>query len=335
MGYLSFLRDERLYLLAFGLTAAGFVASLRTILEYYRDQCEIKPQEPKTQYITQDTEDSLKSSTLASLLDHYNYSIRETALKIVAGRAANDRATIDELLWGITLEDYDERAMYLKALVWAIEDNAFQDPLSVLNTPKAYEALVRSLELSLEHSYSDKLDDPLYDEYYLRDSLERRCLMILLQLAKKYTIDKVIEARFVERWLAKQAWGDSVEERRRNYADYVERKKNRLRDLCYLIRASKIGRRALVDAKLITRTRRSKRDKSEAIKVLLEISVDGDEPEGIRVHAGPSEPMPRVVEQSAAEQRLRRRHREAMVLNDGTHSLGRGDIIQREHDSNG
>lgn len=123
MGYLSFFRDERLYLVAFGVTAIGFVASVRTILEYYRDQCEVKPQEPKTQYITQDTEDSLKSSTLASLLDHYNYSIRETALKIVAGRAANDAATIDELLWGITLKDYDERAMYLKALVWAIEDS--------------------------------------------------------------------------------------------------------------------------------------------------------------------------------------------------------------------
>lgn len=123
MGYLSFLRDERLYLLAFGVTAVGFVASLRTILEFYRDECEVKPQEPKTQYITQDTEDSLKQTTLESLLGHYNYSIRETALRIVAGRAANDKATFDELLWGITLKDYDERAMYLKALVWAIEDS--------------------------------------------------------------------------------------------------------------------------------------------------------------------------------------------------------------------
>lgn len=205
----------------------------------------------------------------------------------------------------------------------------------MLNTPKAYEALVRSLELSLEVSYKDKLDDPLYDEYYLRDSLERRCLMILLQLSKKYTIDRVIEAGFVERWLVKQSWGESVEERRRNYVSYVDRKKNRLRDLCYLIKSSKIGRRALVDAKLIMRTRRSKRDKSEAIKVILEISADGNAPESIRVHADQAEPVPRVVEQSAEEQRLRRRNREAMVLNDGTHSLGRSDIIQREHDSNG
>lgn len=196
----------------------------------------------------------------------------------------------------------------------------------MLNTPQAYISLVRSLELSLGHSYSDKLDDPLYDEYYLRDPQERRCLMILLQLAKKYTIDNVIEAGFVERWLAKQSWGDSTTERRRNFADYLERKKNRLRDLCYLVKASKAGRRALVDAKLVSRTRKSKREKPESVKVILEINVDDD---------GHAEAVPRVVEQSAEEQRLRRRNREAMVLNDGTHSLGRGDIIQREHDTNG
>jgi hypothetical protein len=33
---------------------------------------------------------------------------------------------------------------------------------------------------------------------------------------------------------------------------------------------------------------------------------------------------------SSEEEHIRRRHREAMVLNDGTRPLGRGDIIQRE-----
>jgi hypothetical protein len=35
-------------------------------------------------------------------------------------------------------------------------------------------------------------------------------------------------------------------------------------------------------------------------------------------------------DQSSEEEHIRRRHREAMVLNDGTRPLGRGDIIQRE-----
>jgi len=35
-------------------------------------------------------------------------------------------------------------------------------------------------------------------------------------------------------------------------------------------------------------------------------------------------------DQSSEEEHIRRRHREAMVLNDGTRPLGRDDIIQRE-----
>jgi hypothetical protein len=45
-----------------------------------------------------------------------------------------------------------------------------------------------------------------------------------------------------------------------------------------------------------------------------------------------SEPLVlRAREHSVEEQRLRRQHREAMVLNDGTRPLGREDIIERDH----
>ncbi|KAI0135527.1 hypothetical protein F4814DRAFT_401543 [Daldinia grandis] len=332
MGFPSFLRDERLVTVGLGLATMGFLIGMRTILEYYRDEAEIKPTPPKTQYITQETEDSLKSDTLESLLGHYNFAIRDTALKIIAGRAVNDAPTIYSLLWGITREDYDERMEALRALAFAMEDKeTYQEPLNMLNTPKAYSALVRSLELSVDDVKHEKLDDPLYDEYYLRDIGERRCLMLVSQLIHRYDVDKIVEAGFVEKWLARQPWGEGEEERQNNFAMYLDRRKNRISDICFHLKTTRAGRTALQKAKLTTKSRRSKRDRSNRIKVVLEIDMTNEDDQDDALRA---ELVPRVNDQSAEEQRLRRRHREAMVLNDGTHSLGRSDIIEREHDSN-
>ncbi|KAI0383821.1 hypothetical protein F5Y04DRAFT_22013 [Hypomontagnella monticulosa] len=327
----SYLKDDRLIAVGLGLTTVGFLFAMRSILEYYRDEAEIKPTPPKTQYITQDTEDSLKIGTLESLLGHYNFSIRDTALKIIAGRAVNDSLVIHELLWGITREDYDERMEALRALAFAMEDkDTFQEPLSVLNTPRAYSALVRSLELCLGDVEHEKLDDPLHDEYYLRDIGERRCLMLISQLVHRYSIKRLAESKFVEKWLAKQPWGDSDEERQNNFAMYMERRKNRISDICYHLRKHQKGKKDLFKAKLISRMNLERRERSDHIKVVLEISMTNEDGDEVTSRTGH---VPRVNDQTAEEQRLRRRHREAMVLNDGTHSLGRSDIIEREHDS--
>ena len=110
------IRDDRVVLLGFGLGAFGLVSIIRAVLSVWRDDAEIKIPQPKTQYITQETEDSLKLGTLDTLLGHYNYAIRETAAKIISDRAVNDGSTIDTLLWGITREDYDERMRSLRTL---------------------------------------------------------------------------------------------------------------------------------------------------------------------------------------------------------------------------
>ncbi|KAK7756836.1 hypothetical protein SLS62_001281 [Diatrype stigma] len=332
----------------------------------------------------------------------------------------------------------------------------YHDPLSVLNTPRGYSALVRSLELCLDDVEHEPLDDPLYDEYYLRDVNERRCLLLVYKLIHKYGVDRLIEARFIERWLAKLPWTrrkskskgksksnksrkgdgsgsskdrekdkdadkdvldagkennigndngnndddyDDDDERRKNFARYLERKRNRISDICQHLTETRAGRRALVRARLLAKSKskrppRRRPDRSgEHIKVVLEISMADDGPDGsnentntnlntIENGSGNLENdapdnnnnnnnnnnhssivsrraavtdeegeedvdeeededwdadghlVSRVVDRSAAGQRLRRRHREAMVLNDGTHPPGRGDIIEREHDSN-
>ncbi|KAF2970921.1 hypothetical protein GQX73_g2688 [Xylaria multiplex] len=330
MGLFSFMRDERFVAVSFGLATVGCIAAMHAILLHSRDKAEIQPTQPKTQYITQDTEDSLKLNTLDTLLQHYNFAIRDTTLRIIAGRAVNDNSAIDHLLWGITRKDYDERMRSLRALTFALEDTSYRNSLvAALDTPKGYGAIVRSLELSLDDVKHEKLDDPLYDEYYLRDIGEQRCLLLVTMLIHHHGVGKLVEAQFIEKWLAKQPWGDTDEARRKNFALYMDRKKNRISEICLHLRSSKVGRKALVRAKLTTKLRKPRRDN---IKVVLEISMsnEGDS----TIETSQIELVPRVNDQSVEEQRLRRRHREAMVLNDGTHSLGRGDIIEREHDSN-
>jgi hypothetical protein len=337
MGILSYARDERVVFVGLGLATVGFIGAMRYALDYYREEAEIRPKSPKAQYITQETEDALKPETLEMLLDHYNFSIRDTAVKIVAGRALNDPAAVEHLLWGITRPDYEERMKSLRALAFVVEDrDLIQDPLKVLDTPKAYSALVRSLELSLGDKKREKLDDPLWDEYYLRDAGERRCILLVALLIRNYGVDMIIAAKFVDKWLVKQNWGDTDEERQITFSQYMDRRRNKISDICSYLRATKAGRKALRQAKLLGKGRSGLRERpGNNIKVILEISMSNEDENGNEIQESiQAELVPRVVEQSAEEQRRRRRHREAIVMNDGTHSLGRDDIIEREHDSN-
>lgn len=114
--FMSFARDERVVLVTIGVATFSIVSTMVTILTIIRDDNEIPPAEPKTQYITQDTEDALQSETLDKLLTHPNYSIRDIANKILCDRAINDPETTHFLLYGITRPDYDERMKCLRAL---------------------------------------------------------------------------------------------------------------------------------------------------------------------------------------------------------------------------
>lgn len=130
MSLLNYARDERVLIV--GLTAAivGVVTTARMLLTQVRDKAEIKPPQPTTQYITQETEDSLKPTTLDTILGHYNYAIREIAAKIVCDRAVNDGESVDYLLWGITRPDYDERMKCLRTLAFITDPrtNYHHDP---------------------------------------------------------------------------------------------------------------------------------------------------------------------------------------------------------------
>ncbi|KAF7559788.1 hypothetical protein G7046_g4377 [Stylonectria norvegica] len=339
---LSFARDERVILMSIGLATFGLVSTVFTALTVLRDDNEIPPTQPKTQYITQDTEDSLQLETLEKLLGHPNYSIREISIKILCDRAINDAETTHYLLFGITRPDYDERMRCLRALALltgqtiglSTFSRSFElrltvpglDGLAKLNNPKAYAALVRSLELCLDDGERPKLNDNHWDEYYLRDMAERFCLMFVLELINKYGVSMLLKAGFVEKWLARQDWGDEPAEQRHNFQEYMKYKNNRIVDIVARIRHSRRGLKALEKAGLMDKEI-TRRRIHELPDLIMEIEED--------VAGGPllEQQIPRTREHSAEEQRLRRQHREAMVLNDGTRPLGREDIIEREHSS--
>lgn len=121
--------------LTLGVVGLLVVGQLAT--KYWRDEAEFKPVLPKTQYITQDTEDSLELNTLDTLLGHYNYLIRETAAKIICDRAVNDPSTLEILLWGITREDYDERMKNLRALAVITDPSKFVLELLITNRARS------------------------------------------------------------------------------------------------------------------------------------------------------------------------------------------------------
>ena len=115
-GITSLARDERVILLSIGLATFGVVSTMVTALIVIRDDSILPKAQPKTRYITQDTEDALEVDTLEKLLEHPSYSVREIATKILCDRSVNSQETIRRLLYGITRPDYNERIQSLRAL---------------------------------------------------------------------------------------------------------------------------------------------------------------------------------------------------------------------------
>lgn len=198
------------------------------------------------------------------------------------------------------------------------------DTMPLLNTPKAYWAFIRSLQHCMNDVEHEKLDDKYFDEYALRDMAEKLCLMFVSQLLGKYGATQIVKAGFVEKWLAKQKWGETTEERETNFFNYMC-KQNRITDICQRLQESLIGREALEKARLISK---GIPGVEQGFSMIIQVQS-----EQVDVDGANAEPTPRNLEQSAEEQRLRHRHREAMVLNDGTHPLDRSNIIEREHNS--
>ncbi len=123
MAFLTLLRDERLVIAALAAASVSMLFAMKSILTTVLDSNVVEPVQPKTQYITQETEDSLQLDTLEKLVGHPSYSVREVAIKILADRAVNDEASINFLLYGITQTNYEHRMKCLRALALLMRQN--------------------------------------------------------------------------------------------------------------------------------------------------------------------------------------------------------------------
>lgn len=211
-------------------------------------------------------------------------------------------------------------------------DGECEDTIGHLHIWKAYSAMVRSLELSLDPE-QETLDSEDWDEFPLRDMAEKTCLMFLSQLVNRFDAEKLVKAKFVEKWLAKQNWGCTEAERRRNFALYMDRRNNRLTDILVALRACHSGREALENAGLMQRASPEDLDPEDSIPLIQRLNamlpsnlnvsnLEEDDPTRLLIRS-------LQTAQSIEEHRMRHRHREAMVLNDGSRPVNSEDIIQR------
>ncbi|KAL2072841.1 hypothetical protein VTL71DRAFT_12184 [Oculimacula yallundae] len=309
--------NDRLFTLGLACAAGAVIWAMREMLIYYRDEAAILPFENKPQYITQEVEDSLKLSTLNKLLDSPSHLIQETTAIIICERALHDEAAINALLWHITRPDHASREQGIRALTMMMNSSTVQK----INKDEAWAALVKSLEYSVT-DYKHNLYESNWDNWYLRDVVERGCLMVLAQMVDSFGPSGLVKSRFVERWLAKEPWSKGEKDRMVNFQDSLL-SKNRLSELTLPLFRDRVGRKQLVRAKLVPAElaiTASVRD----IKMINGEGTAGEDLEGMFVDNR------RRRDQNTEEDSIRRRHREAMVLNDGTRPLERGDIIQRE-----
>lgn len=195
----------------------------------------------------------------------------------------------------------------------------------MLNTDKVWKAIVKCLM----HCITDTRHEPYdkdFDNFKFRDAIERQCLETISRLMFEFGSASVINSGFIEQWLALEPWGSTQEERDENIA-HCYRGTSKLSEIIYRIAHSSAGLQALKKAKLFPR-------KVDLFDDVIDIRmINGESTAGERGVESGLEGGPRLREQSAEERHLRRRHREAMVLNDGIAPIGYSDIIERDYTS--
>jgi hypothetical protein len=290
------------------------------MLVHYRELSIVKPLQSQPQYITQGTEDSLKLSTLEKLLDSHSYGIQETTARIICDRALHDGNTIDGLLWHITRADHDMREQGIRAFNRMVNSST----VSLINKPRTYAALVKCLEYCItDYAHNDY--DEEWDNWFFRDVVEEGCLLVLAHLVAEYGVNGLVKANFVDRWLVKEPWGSTDLERQLNFADHLMRNSG-LNVITGPLYRDDSGRKQLEKANLLLE--RTENPGAAVDTRMINGGSTAGEEDFLDITFIENGRRPR--DQSAEEEHLRRRHREAMVLNDGTRPLGRGDIIERE-----
>jgi hypothetical protein len=172
------------------------------------------------------------------------------------------------------------------------------------------------------------LYDKEWDDFDFRGAPERICILLLTHLVSEWGTNRLLDTHFVDQWLAKQNWGTTDKERQSNFAHlYNNRSRTMLGDLVRRILQRETGLRQIMAVKLIS----DDLDIFDDLEVRIEAMRALDMFEENLTLVGNE--IDRLVAGRRREpgddegQRIRRQHRQAMVLNDGAHPLTMSDII--------
>ena len=136
--------------------------------------------------------------------------------------------------------------------------------------------MVRSLELCFDPRQEVLAADKHWDEYPLRDMAEKLPLMFICQLITRFGPEMLIKAKFVERWLARQNWGETDKDRWINFSDYAQHKRNRISEIIIVIMGIRAGREALAKAGLIAQDSVTARDDDQDDQDDQDLPVDNN-----------------------------------------------------------
>ncbi|RKF55369.1 hypothetical protein GcC1_204009 [Golovinomyces cichoracearum] len=305
------------FVVGFGvLMSCAVFITMRQMLTQFRNAAVIPLSENKPQYISQDIKDLLKLSTLEKLLDSPSCVIRETTNIIICERALHDQAALSIILDCIKRPDYETREKGVRVFNLLINNIL---TVGTVQISKIYCALVSCLE-HCTTDYEHNSFDLVWDNWYFRDVVEQQALGMLILLVEKFGAKYLIRYRFIDRWLVKEPWGNTIDERQINFAKLILASDQKLNDLVSPILHNSTGVVQLKEVQLVT----------DVFPTNLKYAT---EIQGYRLHDYTDTFFIDLAQRNSrisSDEYRRRRNREAMVLNDGLRPLGRADIIHRE-----
>ncbi|KZF25994.1 hypothetical protein L228DRAFT_257502 [Xylona heveae TC161] len=322
------LTDDRWLWLGLGVLSFFAIRAVSSQLGIVQRLTGVSSEQRPPHVICQDTEDgnfegfpngfflltisALNLDTLQKLTEGSSYDLRGAALKIICERAVRS-PSFDQLLDDLAGPGPELRDRALTALKFLCESPV----RSQITTLATFTALITCLCNLLPH--------PAPTPANPRSPTERAAMSVLVRLLPQNTSD-AIRAGLVKRWLVKYPLGHTEGQKRLaiqqlktwSTDDFL------LSEIICMIDNTPEGRKQMRQAGLMGSAMGEDED------VIDTWMIGGEDTAGDAVSISLARSNRRVREESAEEQALRRRRREAMVLSEGGRPLGREDIIQRE-----
>ncbi|KAJ5166563.1 uncharacterized protein N7482_005344 [Penicillium canariense] len=317
--------------LCLGVSLFFAVRGIATDLRQVVDLTQIKQVEREDKIISEGTEEALKLNTLLKLSESTSHDLRSAALRIISERSTKGE-TRDLLLEDLACKDNKVRqSRALTALHFLVTNRALSrtSVCTRLRDVETYMALVNCLCNFLEehNEQTSATNSPILPK--TRPMGEKKALQVLNILLPE-NLPSALDAGLISRWLSKYPFPCALGESSRRQ-DVVLLMKTWWAD--DVVMSSIFGtlathpdgikqlRKYGLMGSMIEENDQDDDDDADSDVWM----VDGDDT------AGSFRPTSarRLREDSAEEQALRRRRREAMVLSEGGRPLGNDDIIQR------